>query len=65
LVPDARELAGKKKSAPCLSVQEVRWIIGQLLQEELQTNTLDHLCKRAIRLNRRKEQSPFYYRKKT
>ena len=26
--------------APCLSLQEVRHVIGQLLHEELQTNTL-------------------------
>ena len=29
-----------EKAAPCLSLQELRWIIGQLLHEELQTNTL-------------------------
>jgi len=50
-----------KTSAPCLSVPEVRWIIGQLLHEELQSNTVKELCRRATRLNRRKEQARFYY----
>jgi hypothetical protein len=41
-------------------LQELRWIIGQLLHEELQSNTLTHLCDNATRLNRRKEQARFY-----
>jgi hypothetical protein len=45
-------------------VQELRWIIGQLLHEELQSNTVKHLCARATRLNRRKEQTRFYYWKR-
>jgi hypothetical protein len=45
-------------------LQELRWIIGQLLHEELQSNTLKHLCDRATRLNRRKEQARFFYWKK-
>jgi hypothetical protein len=45
-------------------VQELRWIIGQLLYEELQTNSLAHLCDCATRLNRRKEQARFYCWKK-
>jgi len=64
LVFDAREAAGKKVS-PCLSVQEVRYIVGQLLHEELQTNTLTHLCDRATRLNRRKQAARFYHWKNT
>jgi hypothetical protein len=47
-----------------LSVQELRTIIGQLLHEELQSNTAAHLCKRATRLNRRKQTAYFYYWKK-
>jgi hypothetical protein len=39
-------------------------MIGQMLHEELQTNTVAHLCKRATRLNRRKEQTRFYCWKK-
>jgi len=35
-----------------------------LLHDELQTNTLKHLCDRATRLNRRKEQARFFYWKK-
>ena len=50
--------------APCLSVQEVRYIIGQLLHEELQTNTLAHLCNQVTRLNRRKQAAYFYHWKK-
>ena len=50
--------------SPCLSVQEVRYIVGQLLHEELQTNTLTHLCDRATRLNRRKQAARFYHWKK-
>jgi hypothetical protein len=42
----------------------VRQIIGQLLHEELQTNTLVHLCERATRLNRRKQAARFYHWKK-
>jgi hypothetical protein len=42
----------------------VRYIIGQLLHEELQANTLAHLCKRATRLNRRKQAAYFYHWKK-
>jgi hypothetical protein len=45
-------------------VQELRWIIGQLLHEELQSNTLKHLYDRATRLNRRKEQARFFSWKK-
>ena len=50
--------------SPCLSLQEARYIIGQLLHEELQSNTLADLCKRATRLNRRKQAARFYYWKK-
>jgi hypothetical protein len=39
----------------------VRYIIGQLLHEELQTNTLAHLCAQATRLNRRKQAARFYH----
>ena len=39
-------------------------MIGQLLHDELQTNTVKHLCDRATRLNRRKEQARFFYWKK-
>jgi hypothetical protein len=39
-----------KKVSPCLSLQEVRYIVGRPLHEELQTNTLLHLCDRATRL---------------
>lgn len=53
-----------KKSSPCLSVQDVRTIIGQLLHEELQSNTLKHLCDRATRLNRRRETARLYSWKK-
>jgi hypothetical protein len=35
-----------------------------LLHEELQSNTLKHLCERATRLNRRREQARFFYWKK-
>jgi len=35
-----------------------------MLHEELQSNTLKHLCDRATRLNRRKEQARFFYWKK-
>jgi hypothetical protein len=42
----------------------LRTIIGQLLHEELQSNTLRHLCARATRLNRRKEAARLYYWKK-
>ena len=42
----------------------MRYIIGQLLHEELQTNTLAHLCDRATRLNRRKQGARFYHWKK-
>jgi DNA gyrase inhibitor GyrI len=45
-------------------VQELRWIIGQLLHEELQSNTVAHLCERATRLNRRKEHARFFHWKK-
>ena len=47
--------------SPCLSLQEVRYIVGQLLHEELQTNTLTHLCDQATRLNRRKQAARFYH----
>jgi len=47
-----------------LSVQELRFIIGQLLHEELQSNTLAHLCDQATRLNRRKQAARFYHWKK-
>ncbi len=50
--------------APCLSLPETRQIIGQLLHEELQTNTLQHLCDHATRLNRRKQAARFYHWKK-
>jgi hypothetical protein len=46
---------GTPSSPLCLSVQEVRYIVGQLLHEELQANTLRHLCDHATRLNRRKQ----------
>jgi hypothetical protein len=39
----------------------VRQIIGQLLHEELQSNTLAHLCAQATRLNRRKQAARFYH----
>jgi hypothetical protein len=39
----------------------VRQIVGQLLHEELQTNTLVHLCRNATRLNRRKQAARFYH----
>ena len=55
---------GAKKKAPCLSLQELRWMIGQLLHDELQKNTVKDLCDRATRLNRRREQTRFYYWKK-
>jgi hypothetical protein len=42
----------------------VRWILGQLLHEELPTNTLRHLCHRATRLNRRKQEAHFDHWKK-
>jgi hypothetical protein len=42
----------------------VRQIIGQLLHEELQSNTLAHLCAQATRLNRRKQAARFYHWKK-
>jgi hypothetical protein len=42
----------------------LRTIIGQLLHEELQSNTVAHLCDRATRLNRRKQAAYFYYWKK-
>jgi hypothetical protein len=42
----------------------LREIIGQLLHEELQNNTLAHLCDRATRLNRRREAARFYFWKK-
>jgi hypothetical protein len=35
-----------------------------LLYEELQSNTLAHLCARTTRLNRRKQAARFYYWKK-
>lgn len=50
--------------APCLSVPQLRWLIGQLLHEELQTNSLDHLCDHATRINRRKQAARFYKWKK-
>jgi hypothetical protein len=42
----------------------LRFIIGQLLHEELQSNTLAHLCAGATRLNRRRQAVHFYYWKK-
>jgi hypothetical protein len=42
----------------------VRQIIGQLLHERLQSNTLAHLCAHATRLNRRKASARFYHWKK-
>jgi hypothetical protein len=39
-------------------------MIGQLLHEELQSNTINHLCRRATRLNRRKQTAYFYAWKK-
>ena len=59
-----REKRRGEKAAPCLSVQELRTIIGELLHEELQSNTLSRLCDRATRLNRRKQAARFYCWKK-
>ena len=53
-----------EQSAPCLSVPEVRIILGRLLHEKLQNNNLDDLCCHASRLNRRKQQARFYHWKK-
>jgi len=54
----------REKWAACLSVGQLRWLIGQLLEEQLRRQTQEYICRQIRGVNRRKQAARFYHWKK-